>query len=58
MRKVLIALAITASLASQPGLLDSFWTLLSAAWSGTPAPQPTTDAGCGWDPDGKPRCSA
>lgn len=70
MRKVLlIALALTASLASQPGLLDSFWNLLSAAWGQAgcgadpngwcaPAPPPTTDEGCGWDPDGRPRCSA
>lgn len=73
MSKALLALALAASLASQPGLLDSLWSLLSAGWSESspdagcgwdpsgkcaPVPQPQTDAGCGWDPDGKPRCSA
>lgn len=72
MSKAFLALVLVASLASQPNLRGSLWTLVSAAWSessldagcgwdpnGKCAPaQPQTDEGCGWDPSGKPRCSA
>ncbi|HWM89823.1 MAG TPA: hypothetical protein VN493_03580 [Thermoanaerobaculia bacterium] len=71
MRRALIALALTASmLTSQPTLVDSVWSFLSAIWSqsspdagcgadpnGRCAPQPRIDAGCGADPDGCPEGS-
>ena len=54
MRRTLVALSLTASLATAPaGLLERFWTLLSALWDDPPAVhQPQTKAGCGMDPDG------
>lgn len=50
MRRTLIALAFIGSLASQPSLLDTFWSFLSNIWS-----ESTPDEGCGADPNG--RCS-
>lgn len=73
MSKAFLALALAASLASQPNLWGSLWTLVSAAWSESspdegcgwdpsgkcaPVPQPQTDEGCGADPSGKPGCSS
>ena len=72
MRRTLIALALVGSLASQPSLLDTFWSFLSTIWSESgpdagcgadpdgrcsPVPPPETDAGCGADPDGCPKGS-
>jgi hypothetical protein len=70
MRKTLTALALTATLISQPALLDSFWTFLSSLWeestpdagcgadpSGRCNPQPQIDEGCGADPSGCPKGS-
>jgi len=33
MRRTLIALTLIGSLASQPSLLDTFWSFLSSIWS-------------------------
>jgi hypothetical protein len=65
MRRALVALTLTASLAGSPGLLDQLWSLLSSVWSasspdagcrmdpsGRCAPAPQTDAGCIMDPNG------
>ena len=72
MRRTVIALALIGSLASQPSLLDTFWSFLSSVWSESnpdagcgsdpnggcrPVPQPQTDAGCGSDPNGCPKGS-
>ena len=69
MRRSLVVVVVTASLLGSPGLLDSFWSIVSSLWSGStaeagcgfdpfggcrPAPQPQPDAGCGWDPYGCP----
>lgn len=69
MRRSLVLVVVTASLLGSPGLLDSFWSLVSSIWSGSTAeagcgfdpwgecrtaPQPQPDAGCGWDPYGCP----
>jgi hypothetical protein len=52
MRRSLVALAVTASLltpgASQTPLLGSLWGFLTSFWS-----KATTDAGAGWDPNGR-----
>jgi hypothetical protein len=52
MRRSLAALAVTASLlapgASQAPLLDSLWGYLTSLWS-----KAATDAGAGWDPNGR-----
>lgn len=57
MRRSLVVLAVTTSLlaspAGRPVLLDQIWSFLSAIWSG-----PSTDAGCGWDPNGRCPSSA
>lgn len=48
MRKTFLAAALAAGLAaSQPALLDSFWTFLTSLWG-----ESTPDAGCGGDPNG------
>lgn len=72
MRRTLIALTLIGSLASQPSLLDTFWSYLSTIWSEStldagcgsdpnggcrPAPPPDSDAGCGSDPNGCPKGS-
>lgn len=71
MRRTLIALALIGSLASQPSLLDTFWSFLSTIWSESadagctgdpngrcsPMPPPESDAGCGADPNGCPKGS-
>jgi hypothetical protein len=69
MRRSLVLVVVTASLLGSPGLLDSFWSLVSSLWSGSAAeagcgmdpvgecrtaPQPQPDSGCGWDPVGCP----
>lgn len=51
MRKALIALTLTASLAAGgPALLDQVWSLLTSVWNPS-----TADEGCGMDPDGRCR---
>jgi hypothetical protein len=68
MRRTLVLVVVTASLLGSPGLLDSFWSLVSTLWSEEgcgfdpwgecrPAPQPTSDIGCGLDPWGCPKGS-
>ena len=68
MRKALIALALTASLASGgPTLLDRVWSLLTSVWgascsdeglgmdpSGGCRATPQSDEGLGMDPSGRP----
>jgi len=50
MRRTLFAVAVVASLlTSGSGPLDPIWDLLSSLWDGSAG----TDAGCGWDPDGR-----
>jgi hypothetical protein len=53
MRKALLVLGLTASLlasgANRPSPLDPLWAFLSSIWAG----QPTADAGCGMDPNGR-----
>lgn len=73
MRRSLLALALAVPLISQPALLDSFWSLLSAVWAESsadagciadpsgrcaPAPQPQADEGCIADPNGGPGCAS
>lgn len=56
MRRTLVALSLIASLvtAAPAGLLDHFWTLLSALWGESPpVQQPQTKGGCGMDPNGQ-----
>jgi len=52
MRRSLAVFAVTTALlaapAGRPVLLDRIWSVLSTIWSG-----PSTDAGCGWDPNGR-----
>jgi hypothetical protein len=52
MRRSLVAIVLTASLltpgASQTPWLGSFCGFLTSLWS-----KATTDAGAGWDPDGR-----
>lgn len=48
MRRSLALVVVTATLLGSPGLLDSFWSLVSSLWSGSSA-----EAGCGWDPYGE-----
>lgn len=50
MRRSLVLVVVTASLLGSPGLLDSFWSLVSSIWSGS-----TAEAGCGMDPVGECR---
>ena len=72
MRRTLIALTLIGSLASQPPLLDTFWSFLSTIWSEStvdegcgadpngrcnPMPPPEIDEGCGADPNGCPKGS-
>lgn len=47
MRRALVLTVVTASLLGSPGLLGSFWSLVSSLWSGS-----TAEAGCGMDPFG------
>lgn len=67
MRKALVALTLTAALASgRPAFLSQVWSLLTSIWSeagcgmdpdGKCLPAPQTDAGCGMDPNGCPKGS-
>ena len=55
MRRALVALSLTASLAAAPsGFFDRLWSLLSALW-GDPQTvhQPQTKEGCTADPNGR-----
>jgi hypothetical protein len=51
MRRALVALALTASLATSTpsSLFDPLWSFLSSIWGGTPV----SNAGCEWDPNGR-----
>lgn len=70
MRKTLVALTLAGALISQPALLDSVWTMLTALWeesspdedcgfdpNGHCVPRPQPDAGCEFDPSGCPEGS-
>ena len=54
MRRTLVALSLTASLAAAPsGTFDRLWSLLSVIWDDPPlVHQPQTKEGCTGDPSG------
>jgi hypothetical protein len=63
MRRATVLILLSASLLSAPSSsLGHIWSLLASLWSAPASsggihPVPTTDEGCGLDPDGKPRCT-
>ena len=57
MRRATILILLSASLLSAPSSsLGQIWSLLASLWTAS-EPAPTTDEGCGLDPNGQPRCT-
>jgi hypothetical protein len=59
MRRTTLLVLLSASLLTAPASsLDRLWSFLASAWApeSVDQPAPTTDAGCGLDPSGRPAC--